>query len=112
MMTKDEQARRLAERHYEVEPGITLIFPITAPSEVEVRPQEPIKLLEVNKNTAPLGIMPLGFGPAPDHGIHYPSVIVEITPDEYVKVRSDELKLPEGWTIGDLFPRPLLRNRA
>ena len=60
----------------------------------------------MNENTVPSGIMPLQFGPAPSSGIHYSSVIVEVTPDEYSKLRSGELKLPEGWTLGEEIPKP------
>jgi hypothetical protein len=47
------------------------------------------------------GIMPLGFSPAPTYGIHYPSVIVEVTPDEYERIQAKELELPQGWTVSD-----------
>src|SRR6185437_13774149 len=107
MTNKNEEARRLAEAHYGVEAGITQIYRITANAGAEVRPDEPIKLLEVNENTIPVGIMPLGFGPVPRHGIHHPSVIVEVTPEEFEKIRSRELELPGGWTVSDLVPKPL-----
>ena len=68
-------------------------------------PTTPIKLLEVNADTAPSGVMPLHFGPAPAGGIPYPSVIVEVTPDEFERIRAHELKLPDGWTIGEEYPR-------
>jgi hypothetical protein len=110
MADKDEEARKLAEAHYEVEVGITQIFRITGSAEAEVLPNEPIKLLEVNENTIPVGIMPLGFSPAPRYGIHYPSVIVEVTPDEYEKIQSKELALPQGWTVSALVPRPPGKN--
>ena len=32
--------------------------------------------------------------------------VEEVSPDEFEKIRSDELKLPEGWTLGEEFPRP------
>jgi hypothetical protein len=50
--------------------------------------------------------MPLQFGPAPASGLHYPSVIVEVTPDEYSRIQSGELKLPDGWTLGEEIPKP------
>ena len=50
--------------------------------------------------------MPLYFGPAPASGIPYPSVIVEVTPDEYLKIQSHELKLPAGWDHWEELPRP------
>ncbi len=106
MSDRHEELRKLAEAHYRVEPGITRIYRMIGGAEAEVRPNEPIKLLEVNENTIPSGIMPLGFGPAPAHGFHYPSIIVEVTPEEFDRIRSQELVLPSGWEVSDLVPRP------
>jgi hypothetical protein len=103
---KLEVAKELAKKHYELEAGLTQIFRITGKAAVEVVRAEPIKLLEVNENTVPSGVMPLHFGPAPASGITFPSVIVEVTPDEFRKIQLHELKLPEGWEIGEELPRP------
>jgi len=105
MPEKTEAARRLAETHYQVEAGITQIFRIVGRPEAELRPEEPIKLLEVNQYSIPSGVMPLYFDAAPGRGIHFPSVIVEVTPEEFTKIRSQELSLPDGWTLGDLLPK-------
>jgi hypothetical protein len=99
-------ARELAKKHYEVEAGLTQVFLITGRAEAEATRVEPIKLPEVNKNTAPSGVMPLHFGPAPASGIPFPSIIIEVTPDEFRKIQSHELMLPEGWEIGEELPRP------
>jgi hypothetical protein len=108
MPTKEEEMMELAHKHYEVEEGMTHIFRLVGTPEAEINPSEPIKLLEVNESTIPSGILPLHFGPLPSAGFHYPSVIVEITPEEYQQVQSQELKLPNGWKVGDLIPRPLV----
>ena len=105
MPTKDEEARELARMHYQVETGMTQIFRITGSFDVEVRPTEPIKLLEVNTNTVASGIMPIQFGPSPASGLHYPSIILEVTPDEFQRIQNDELKLPNGWKVGDMIPK-------
>ncbi len=104
--TKDEEAKELAEWHYRIEDGLTHVFRLTSTSEREVSPSEPIKLLEVNENTVASGIMPIQFGPSPASGLHYPSVILEVTPDEYEKIRREEWTLPHGWRIGGLIPKP------
>ncbi len=104
--SKEEVAKRLAEKHYAIEAGITHIFRIQQRVDVEMKPAEPIKLLEVNANTVPSGVLPLHFGPVPARGIPYPSVIVEVTPEEYERIRRHELKLPDGWTIGEELPKP------
>jgi len=105
MPTKDEEAIALAQIHYQVEAGLTHVFRIIGESEVEAMPTEPIKLLEVNETTVPSGILPIQFGPSPASGLHYPMVILEVTPEEYRKIRSEELTLPHGWRVGDPIPR-------
>ena len=101
----DEVARKLADAHFDLEPGITRIFRLNGLLPNEGLPDTPIKLLEINTDTPPSGIMPLYFGPVPGSDIPYPSVIVEITPDEFDKIQAQELKLPDGWTIGEEYGR-------
>jgi hypothetical protein len=107
MRTKDEQARKLAAIHYRVEDGVTRIFWIVKGGGAESRPGEPIKLLETNVNTIPSGVVPLRFGSHPSEGIHHPSVIVEVTPEEFRKIRAGALALPDGWEVGELIPKPM-----
>lgn len=96
---KKQVAKRLAGFHFRVEGGLVKIFQITTPP--AGKDEKSIVLLEVNKNTVPSGIMPLKFAPAPDKGITFSSVIVEVTPDEYQKIKASELALPDGWELGD-----------
>src|SRR5262249_21009147 len=106
MHDREEAAKFLAKRHYLFEPGITAIYPICSGAPSDLRADEPIRLLEVNENTIPSGIMPLRFDGVPSSGIQFPSVIVEVTPDEYEQIRKDQLKLPTGWILGPVLPRP------
>ena len=102
---KSLAAKRLAEKHYEVEDGLMQIFRLTG--KAEASRTEPIKLLEVNENTVSSGVMPLHFGAAPASGIAFPSIIVEVTPDEFTKIKAHELKLPKDWEIGEELPKVL-----
>jgi hypothetical protein len=77
-----------------------------------MRPVEPIKLLEVNTNTVPSGVLPVQFGPAPASGIPYPTIIVEVAPEEFEKIQTHELKLPKGWQVGEEMPNPQDQNGA
>ncbi len=106
MLTKDEAAIELAKKHYQIETGMTQIFRITGSAESEFRPNEPIKLLEVNTNTVPSGIMPIQFGPSRASGLNYPTIIVEVTPEEFQKLQDQQLELPHGWKVGDPIPKP------
>jgi hypothetical protein len=105
MVTKEEVLQELARKHYLAEPSITEIYSIHSRPEREAEPGEPIKLLEVNQDTIPSGIMPLGFDAVPASGFPYPSVIIEVTPEEMLKIRARELLLPHGWILGSLLPR-------
>jgi hypothetical protein len=95
-----------AQYHDQAEAGLQAVFRLTGSAEVEVRPIEPIKLLEVNTNTVASGVLPVQFGPAPASGIPYPSIIVEVSPEEFEKIKTKELKLPKGWQVGEEMPRP------
>ena len=99
-------AKDLAKKHYQAEAGLQKIIRLTGSAEVEVRPVEPIKLLEVNANTVPSGVLPVSFGPSPASGVPYPSVIVEVSPEEFAKIQTQELKLPKGWLLGEELPKP------
>ena len=102
-----EAAQELAKRHFEVEEGLTHVFFITDTGAGQSSSNEPIKLLEVNENSVESGVMPLRFGPAPASGIPYSSIIIEVTPNEFKKIQSHELKLPDGWEIGAELAKPL-----
>lgn len=60
-------------------------------------------LLEVNEETTSSGVLPIYFGPDPASQIYHPSVIIEVTPEEYDKIARGELPLPNGWELGDLL---------
>jgi hypothetical protein len=112
MPTKEEALRILAEAHYDLEPEITQIYRLKAKPEQEQLAAEPIKLLQINGATIPSGVMPLRFGALPDRGIPFPSVIVEVTPAEFQKIKASELPLPKGWTLGDEIPRQKLSSHT
>jgi hypothetical protein len=104
--SREAVARRLAEAHYAIEPGITHIVRLLAAPAQESDPKEPVKLLEVNENTTAEGVRPVFFGPHPDGGIFCSSVIVEVTPEEYDRIRRDPSLLPNNWRLGEELGRP------
>ena len=73
---------------YEVAPGLRTIYRLEGPDPNGLR----IKLLEVNEQTVTAGIVPVGFPPHPASGLHYPSVVIEVTPLEYEAIQ------PRSWT--------------
>lgn len=102
MPDKSEIARALADAHRKVEPGISRIIRVIADQEHAT--DEPVKLLEVNPDTSPSGIVPIAFGPDPPR-IPFPSVVIEVTEAEFESIRAGSLPLPAGWRLGDtLYP--------
>jgi hypothetical protein len=99
-------AKELARRQFEIDPGLSHVYQIREPGVTRPGVGEPIKLLQVNTDTAPSGILPLHFGAMPAAGIPYASVVIEVTPAEFEKIKRHELQLPHGWEIGDELPRP------
>jgi hypothetical protein len=102
---RDSQAHDLAQRHYSAEEGVTDIIRFTQKVDVELSHGEPIKLLEVNTNTSPSGIMPIQFAPSPSSGITYPTTIIEVTPEEFEQIKLGKLRLPPGWEYEEPIPR-------
>ena len=101
MKTKNEVARELASFHADVEQSVVKVVRLRTNCEDD--PSEPIKLLELNRNTIPSGIVPVYFGPSDD--VPFPSVVVEVTESEFDNVERLTLKLPEGWWLGEvLYP--------
>jgi hypothetical protein len=103
--SKDEVAEALAQAHYAVEAGVLRVVRLVAAPQQESDPREPIKLLEVNENTTAEGIRPIYFGARPASGITYPSVIIEVTPEEFDQIRQDPSLLPNEWRLGDEYPK-------
>lgn len=97
MSEKDDVARLLASAHREAEPEIIRIVRLVSANEHEAR--EPVKLLEVNPATSPSGVLPIAFAPDPP-GIPFPSVVVEVTPEEYGRIAEGQLPLPRDWKLG------------
>ncbi len=94
----------MAQAHYRIESSIRHIFRVRS-GEQEGSASEPIKLLEVNYATIPSGILPVCFGPHESVGLTFPSIMIDVTPDEFDQLQARELALPNGWELGEEMPR-------
>jgi len=102
---RDEVARNVAESHYRVDSAIQRIIRLVDPAR-EDSMNEPIKLLEVNSETIAAGIQPVYFPPHAPSGVPYPTLIVEIRPEEFDQIDEGRLSLPNGWIRGTEYSRP------
>jgi hypothetical protein len=98
MPNKDQVAQELIEAHFDVEPHLVEVWRIVGDSEGS--PTEPIKLIEVNHATVSTGsITPFAF--APTYDVPFPTVVAEVTPDEFEQARRDPKRLPIGWRLAN-----------
>jgi len=98
-----DQAKRLAQIHYES--GSTSA--VYASGSVVTNTSDDIRLVEVNDDTIPSGIVPLRFGPLPEMGITHCSTIVEVTASEFKQIQDGELPLPADWgELEQIYPLP------
>ena len=96
MTRKDQVAFDLVKSHFDVEPHLKEIWRID--NENEFSPTEPIKLLEVNVATVATGsITPFEF--APTQEVPFPTLVAEVTPEEFEKLSADPQRLPAGWSL-------------
>ena len=94
--SKDSVAELLIDWHFQVEPGMEQIFRIVSPKENE--PDEPIKLLEVSRDTFNTGrVDTLTFAASGD--ITYPSRVAIITPEEYQSILNGSIPMPKDWDL-------------
>jgi hypothetical protein len=91
-MDREQIAKELVDYHVIAEDEILLALMYARKG--GDHPEEPIKLLEVNRATVPAGVMPVYFGQTREYP---PVVIIEVTEEEYRSVVDGSLPLPDGW---------------
>lgn len=98
---KDSSARELANHHWNSERSMVKV--VRYRGQNEENPSDPIKLLLVNSDTIPAGIVPISFGP--DEDSPFPLVLIEVTQEEYDRIDQGEWSLPTDWRDPEtLFP--------
>jgi len=88
------EAKHLAQSHRLKDPQTTIIkfFPLAQGNE--------IGLLEVSGAASTTNeILPFTFRAAPEFGIHYPSTVILVSPEEWEKMNAGALLLPAGWDL-------------
>jgi hypothetical protein len=104
--SKKEAADNLIDWHFQVEPELLEVYRIA--SDNEEAPEEPIKLLEINAATPASGSVD-AFSFAPSADTPYRTVVAEITPEEFERLKRNEIKLPAGWSLAKAEPKKRLK---
>lgn len=94
----DQVAKELADAHRRADPDTVAVYWAPDPEGREIR------LVEISGSVGETGeVLPYRFGPRVTQGVPYPSVLILLSPAEWEKVKSGELKLPEGWPSAEKF---------
>jgi hypothetical protein len=109
MITKNKAADAIARKHSSFDEDLIQVCRI-AKAVGEDSPDEPVKLLEVNASTVPVGVVPVYFGPSSENP--FPTIIVEITPTEYQQLLAKQLSLPDDWRLGESLYSRMLEKSA
>ena len=107
-LTKEEAAAEIAHYDYEVDETTQAFYRILAADEDDA--QEPLKLLKVNADTPPLGILPLHFPAGGSDGIPFSYELAVVTPDEFREIATGRLPLPSEWRLGRIIENPRPRS--
>lgn len=100
---KDIAADKLAQSHYRVDLGIVGIYRLLEKD--EDGPGKPIKLLEINKDAIAGEIIPMFFDSFSSSVVSYPVAIIEVTGTEWKSIVSRQIRLPNGWWVGEKIER-------
>jgi CheY-like chemotaxis protein len=97
----EDFVQRLAGLHFQIEQSIEQIVWVTIGDEKEIR------LIEVNRTAPSTGSVEV-FRFAPSKDVPFPMLVADLTPNEWDKVQSGAIPLPEGWDLKSIrvFERP------
>jgi hypothetical protein len=102
---RDEMARRYATRHLKTDTGIRSIYYLK-----QHAPEREIRLVEINELIADRDkdpLEPIDFGVDVGDEAAHSLLILDVTPSQWEKIRTNELRLPPGWSLDEAehFPR-------
>lgn len=88
----EQLVRRLASLHFKTEDTIEQIVWFTRGDDTVIR------LIEINRTALPTGKVEV-FSFAPSADIPFPTLIADVTPNEWQEIRSGHIPLPESWDL-------------
>jgi len=103
--SRADVAQPLADTHYATDPERDIYRLTHQSTEQESAPDEPIKLLEIDPETVPVGIKLLYFEAHPPSGLPFPLIIIDVTPDEFDRIQQGDLPFQDAWQVDSYLPR-------
>lgn len=101
---RDALAKHYADVHLETDPGVVSIHYLP-----ENADEREIRLLEVNKligDITDASLEPIDFGMDRGTDKRHQLLILDVTPDQWERIKSKELALPDGWVLDKMISLP------
>ncbi len=96
---RDSMARWYAKAHLKTDPGIVAVYYLpTSADEREIRLIEVNKLIGDRNDGA---LEPIDFGVDTGTETAHKLLILDVTPEQLERIRTQELPLPGNWTLND-----------
>src|SRR5437773_1499807 len=99
---RDGMAARYAKKHLKTDPGIREVYYLPTNS-----PEREIRFIEVNEMIADREsdpLEPIDFGVNSGDEDAHSLFILDVTPDQWDRIRLGELKLTSGWSFEQAKP--------
>jgi hypothetical protein len=94
MFDRRSMARMYAQQHFATDPGTDLVLYLPKGS-----PEREIRLVEINRLIPERVIEPIDFGVERGNPNSHSLVVIDLTPDQWDRIKNDQLHLPEGWIL-------------
>lgn len=96
---RDELATWYAGEHQKTDPGIVAVYYLPADS-----PGRELRLIEVNEligRRDDSALTPIDFGVATGLDEEHSLLVLDVTPEQWERLRNGTLSLPAGWSLSD-----------
>jgi len=95
--SRDSMARWYAKEHLKTDPGIVAVYYLPANAdEREIRFVEINQLIGDRNDDA---LEPIDFGVDTGMNTAHKLFVLDVTPDQWERIRSQELSLPRNWSL-------------
>ena len=102
--SRNSMAEYYAQQHLKTDPGIVAVYYLPANAD-----DREIRLIEVNRMIGARNdesLEPIDFGVDAGLDTAHKLLVLDVTPDQWTRIKSKELGLPQNWSLDEVVPFP------
>lgn len=100
--SRNAMAEYYAQQHLKTDPGIVAVYYLPANAH-----DREIRLVEVNRMIGDRNddsLEPIDFGVDAGLDTAHKLLVLDVTPDQWTRIKSKELCLPQNWSLDEVVP--------